>query len=125
MWFVNCVGKPTTVTVSIGPTTHNIHTCNIQEVSGLSTSPKRMPPAVPTAAWLVTTQTVTTTTAVTRRGGVCTGDHWTWNSQQLCADHHQGPELHDFAAIAQSAEWSETGYRPKPGCRASPAASRA
>ena len=39
VWFVsNCVGKPTTVTVSIGSTTHNIH-MQIFEVSGLSTSP--------------------------------------------------------------------------------------
>ena len=79
VWFVSgCVGKPTTVTVSIGSTTHNIH-MQIFEVSGLTTSPVDATGSSDSGSASVTTQTVTTTTAVTQGTEYALATHWTWN----------------------------------------------
>jgi hypothetical protein len=79
VWFVsNCVGKPTTVTVSIGATTHNIH-MQIFEVSGLVSSPVDAIGSSDSGSASVSTQTVTSTAAVTQGTEYALATHWTWN----------------------------------------------
>jgi uncharacterized membrane protein len=80
VWFVsNCLGKPTTVTVSIGSTAHNIH-MQIFEVSGLvMTSPVDVTGSADSGSASVTTQTVTTANAVSQGTEYALATHWTWN----------------------------------------------
>jgi hypothetical protein len=79
VWFAsNCVGKPTTVTVSIGSASHNIH-MQIFEVSGLTTNPVDATGSSDSGSASVTTQSVTTTGAVTQGTEYALATHWTWN----------------------------------------------
>jgi uncharacterized membrane protein len=79
VWFVsNCVAQPTTVTLSIGSTAHNIH-MQIFEMSGLASAPVDAIGSADSSSSSVTTQTVTTTGAVTQGQEYNLAATWTWN----------------------------------------------
>ncbi len=79
VWFVsNCVAQPTTVTVSIGSSAHNIH-MQIFEMSGLASAPVDARGSADSSSSSVTTQTVTTTGAVTQGQEYNLAATWTWN----------------------------------------------
>jgi hypothetical protein len=79
VWYVSgCVGLPTTVTVSIGSTAHNIH-MQIFEVSGLTPSLVDTTGSADSGSASVTTQTATTTGTVTQGLEYNLAAHWTWN----------------------------------------------
>src|ERR1700722_2533317 len=79
VWYVsNCVGQPTTVTVAIGATSHNIH-MQIFEVSGLASAPVDATGKADSGSASVATQTVTTTSAVTQGQEYSLATSWTWN----------------------------------------------
>src|SRR5579862_8691712 len=79
VWFVsNCVAQPTTVTVSIGSSAHNIH-LQIFEVSGLAGAPVDAKGIADSGSAAVTTQTATTTSAVTQGQEYNLAASWTWN----------------------------------------------
>jgi hypothetical protein len=79
VWFVNnCVGQPTTVTVSIGSSTHNMH-IQIFEVSGITSSPVDTTGSADSGSSSVKTQTVKTTSAVSQGLEYALATHWTWN----------------------------------------------
>jgi len=79
VWYVsNCVGQPTTVTVSIGSASHNIH-MQIFEVSGLASAPVDATGTADSGSASVSTQTVTTTSAVTQGQQYSLATSWTWN----------------------------------------------
>ena len=79
VWYVsNCVGQPTTVTVSIGSTSHNIH-MQIFEVSGLTPNPVDVTGSADSGAASSTSQTATTTAAVTQGLEYSLAISWTWN----------------------------------------------
>jgi hypothetical protein len=79
VWYVsNCAGQPTTVTVAIGTTTHNIH-MQIFEVSGLASAPVDATGSADSGSASVATQTVTTTSAVAQGQEYSLATSWTWN----------------------------------------------
>ncbi len=79
VWYVsNCVGQPTTVTVSIGSTAHAIH-MQIFEVSGLASAPVDVTGSADSGTASVATQTVTTTSGVTQGQEYSLATSWTWN----------------------------------------------
>ena len=79
VWYVSgCVGLPTTVTVSIGSTAHNIH-MQIFEVSGLAPSLVDTTGSADSGSAAVTNQTTTTTGTVTQGLEYALAAHWTWN----------------------------------------------
>ena len=79
VWYVsNCVARPTTVTVSIGSTSHNIH-AQIFEVSGLAPNPVDVTGSADSGASSVISQTATTSSAVTQGLEYSLAVSWTWN----------------------------------------------
>jgi len=79
VWYVsNCIGQPTTVTVAIGSTSHNIH-MQIFEVSGLASAPVDVTGTADSGSASVSTQTVTSTSAVSQGQDYSLVTSWTWN----------------------------------------------
>jgi hypothetical protein len=78
VWYVSgCLGQPTTVTVAIG-SVHNIH-AQIFEVSGLTPTLADVTGSADSGSANVTSQTVTTTNAVTQAQEYFLAVHWTWS----------------------------------------------
>jgi len=92
------VGKPTTVTVSIGSTSHNIH-MQIFEVSGLTSNPVDATGSSDSGSASVTTQSVTTTGAVTQGTEYALATHWTWNCSSCAPNITKDP---NYTILQQS-----------------------